>query len=489
MSNCCNGTGWTNNWNNPCCPPIGTPIDPTQEPLQSEVDNFVLSVYGYVTKTLDDQGTVVWTLPCDLDAGLPDNPRNVGEGMFCYFLRLFTDGIEGAVGPAGPPGADGPPGESAFTTVIQEFVNPTVDAPLFTFSVESTAWIPDQIILFIENLGWAQVQATSGQQVMAILLSPISSPPATVPVGAGVTPTGPIGAGGGAPGTVVTPAFLPVAGIYGSTQVVTITSGTPGATIYYTIDGSPPTVASAVYTVPLSIAQNTTLKAFATKSGLLDSAVNTGVYGIQVATPVASPGAGSYVGAQSVTLTCATSGSTIRYTVDGSTPSDTIGTVYSGAFSVASSLTLKAIAYKTGYTNSNILTAAYVIGTTFSIYYGYSPLTVLDEAGILALSNAPDAATAIVATITGSLTIGSGAGVSDYHFIWYDDDLNDPVATTGIKITSSGFPQAMATSGEGYTSTVNGWGYLPRTVSGKAGKLFRTFFQPGSGTDYTITGD
>ena len=79
-----------------------------------------------------------------------------------------------------------------------------------------------------------------------------------------------------------------------------------------------------------------------------------------VATPRALPIAGTYTGAQSVALTCATAGATIYYTVDGSTP-DATDTAYNGPIAVASSKTIKAIAVKAGLTSSVILSAAYVI--------------------------------------------------------------------------------------------------------------------------------
>ncbi len=49
----------------------------------------------------------------------------------------------------------------------------------------------------------------------------------------------------------------------------------------------------------------------------------------QVWTPTYSPAAGSYTSAQSITISTATAGATIRYTTDGNTPSETAGTVYS----------------------------------------------------------------------------------------------------------------------------------------------------------------
>ncbi|HTB80804.1 MAG TPA: chitobiase/beta-hexosaminidase C-terminal domain-containing protein [Opitutaceae bacterium] len=83
----------------------------------------------------------------------------------------------------------------------------------------------------------------------------------------------------------------------------------------------------------------------------------------QVATLAFNPGGGTYASAQSVTITTSTSGATIRYTTDGSAPSETHGTIYSGPVSIGSTATLKAIGYETGFTDSNITSASYTINT------------------------------------------------------------------------------------------------------------------------------
>ncbi|MDH4200646.1 MAG: chitobiase/beta-hexosaminidase C-terminal domain-containing protein, partial [Spirochaetia bacterium] len=83
------------------------------------------------------------------------------------------------------------------------------------------------------------------------------------------------------------PTFSPLPGSYTTTQSVSISS-TAGATIYYTIDGTTPTTASTVYSVPISVTgsgTSTTIKAFAVKAGLLASAVSTGVYTIDTTPP------------------------------------------------------------------------------------------------------------------------------------------------------------------------------------------------------------
>lgn len=79
-----------------------------------------------------------------------------------------------------------------------------------------------------------------------------------------------------------------------------------------------------------------------------------------VATPTATPVAGTYTGSQSVTLATATEGADIYYTTDGSAPT-TSSTKYSGAITVSTTTTIKAIAVKDGMEDSDVLTAAYTI--------------------------------------------------------------------------------------------------------------------------------
>lgn len=60
---------------------------------------------------------------------------------------------------------------------------------------------------------------------------------------------------------VATPTFDPVAGSYPSGTTVEISTTTPGATIYYTTDGSDPTDESTEYTAPISLTTDVTIKA------------------------------------------------------------------------------------------------------------------------------------------------------------------------------------------------------------------------------------
>lgn len=69
---------------------------------------------------------------------------------------------------------------------------------------------------------------------------------------------------------------------------------------------------------------------------------------IQVAAPVFSLASGTYTGSQSVAITCATIGTAIYYTVDGSTPT-LASTLYTGPIQVSSDRTVRALAATTSF--------------------------------------------------------------------------------------------------------------------------------------------
>jgi hypothetical protein len=95
-----------------------------------------------------------------------------------------------------------------------------------------------------------------------------------------------------------------------------------------------------------------------------------------VATPTFNPGGGTYSSAQNVTITSATGGASIRYTLDGSTPTSTTGTIYSGPVNISSTATLKAIAYESGFNNSTVASATYTISINNEGPFGGTPAAV-----------------------------------------------------------------------------------------------------------------
>ena len=76
------------------------------------------------------------------------------------------------------------------------------------------------------------------------------------------------------------PVISPNGGLFSTPQPVTLTTSTPGAALYYTLDGSTPTASSTPYTGPVLISTTSTLKAVGIRSGYDNSPVATAGFGI-----------------------------------------------------------------------------------------------------------------------------------------------------------------------------------------------------------------
>jgi len=160
------------------------------------------------------------------------------------------------------------------------------------------------------------------------------------------------------------PIISPAAGTFSTSKNVSITDTTPHATIYYTTNGSTPSVKSTVYSKPFPVTKTTTVKAMAIGDGLPESVVVSATYTITTesptATPTLSPAPGSYTGTQYVTLSDTTQGAVIYYTTDGSTPT-TSSPVYKSEITVSASMTIKAMAWAQGWADSSVAGGAYTI--------------------------------------------------------------------------------------------------------------------------------
>lgn len=117
-------------------PPCGFDRD---EPLPSVIQNFIAAFFGTLTvnrSTGPGEPTWTWTLPCDLDTGIPGYPRVAGEGLACYFARILSASVTGFNG------------LNAFATTTadatQPAINATVTIPVDTvgcFAVGEYVWL------------------------------------------------------------------------------------------------------------------------------------------------------------------------------------------------------------------------------------------------------------------------------------------------------------------------------------------------------------
>ena len=139
-------------------------------------------------------------------------------------------------------------------------------------------------------------------------------------------------------------------------------------TVTVVMSNSTTATKNVVWSTTSTPAYNATTSATYTFTGVVDGTTLTAsvkviVGGLQlrVSNPAFSPVGGvTYTSAQNVTITCATEGATIHYTVNGDEPT-TSSPVYSAAINVATTTTIKALAVKTGFTSSEVVTAVYTI--------------------------------------------------------------------------------------------------------------------------------
>ena len=135
--------------------------------------------------------------------------------------------------------------------------------------------------------------------------------------------------------------------------------------------------------------------------------------GPAAATPVITPGTGTYSSSQQVAITDATANATIYYTTDGSAPSSA-STKYTSAINVSSNETINAIATATGYSQSATATATYTFAypaitfTPASVSFTNQTVNTTSGTQTVTLSNTGSAA------LTISSIAVTGANASDF---------------------------------------------------------------------------
>jgi hypothetical protein len=190
--------------------------------------------------------------------------------------------------------------------------------------------------------------------------------------------------------------------VSGGTKNVVITNTSSGGTVYYTTDGTTPSTSSPSFTsatktitltIDTSTAQDTKqVKAIIVKNGL-SSTVATGTYVMKrkVSTPVVARNDNSNIYSSSCTvkLTCATDGVVMYYTTDGSTPT-TSSTQYTAPFGITSTKTVKVLAVKSDWGNSDIASETITLNTK-KMWYQAVDNAPTTEGQILALSHSIEA--------------------------------------------------------------------------------------------------
>jgi len=221
------------------------------------------------------------------------------------------------------------------------------------------------------------------------------------------------------------------------------------------------------------------------------------------ATPTFSLASGTYIGNQTLTMSDATSGATIYYTTNGSTPT-TASTVYTGPITISTSETVQAIALAASHSNSGVFSATYsvfpgtggsisstVAATTTATTYNLTTLGTADWAAYgLASSGSFDHKSTGGGQISNAATVGnSGAGqfADSIVGLTWTDGTPDTSATnthTGLYVNATTIGNGLSFTLPADTTTRTATVYLGGWTSG--GKLVAHLSDFSAG-DYTNT--
>ena len=248
------------------------------------------------------------------------------------------------------------------------------------------------------------------------------------------------------------PEITPESGTYDNDVQVTIASD-EDAIIYYSTDGTDPdnnSIDSGVGTVTLTVSSNangasgTTVKAVAYGDDS-QSAVISANYVLKAATP--NPTGleeFNFTNDFNYKVTSATTGATIYYTTDGSTPTTSSASVASGAnIHIDGSFTLRMVAGKTGYEMSDVKVVTFTKELVSAPFFTLAEGTYTDAQKTYIMEETDNATIYYTMTTDGSEP--ATPDVSSTLYV-YGGGVNLPIGTIWIK--------AIATDGQGNFSTI-----------------------------------
>ena len=253
-------------------------------------------------------------------------------------------------------------------------------------------------------------------------------------------------------------------------NAISLTTTTPGATIYYTTDGSTPTTSSTEYTGPLTDnISNVTIKAIAVSENMIPSDVGSGFVILQCAKPVITRVGNTF------TISCSMpTDATLYYTLGGSSE-----TLYSGPVAFALDQlpkTVTAVARHSDYTESEVASMVLKTGSGTPedpyLIYGSTDFTdfitnvnngtAASACFKLGSDVSASGSNAITTAFTGTFD-GNGYTISDLShplFNTVDGGVVKNVMLKNVHINQSGYVGAITGEAKGYTRIYN-CGILP----------------------------
>ncbi len=181
----------------------------------------------------------------------------------------------------------------------------------------------------------------------------------------------------------------------------------------------------------------------------------------QVAAPTFDPAAGEVNPGTNVNISCATSGATIHYTVDGTEPTSS-SAAYSSPIEITATTTIKAIAVKEGMADSEVATATYTVVGAGSVTLTSSDIETGDNT-VQGTNNSVLAYRLGTSSNDGSLTFPAGYSTITFTLAGWASGTRSFTITNGkINGSTSLSPEAGSPSGTinaGFSKTYTGTEY------------------------------
>lgn len=229
---------------------------------------------------------------------------------------------------------------------------------------------------------------------------------------------------------------------------ITISCMTVGAQIYYTTDGTDPTVQSKTYSqfkVNASLTEKTTktvIKAIAAKNGEISDVASVSVETARhLAVPSISADGDDYSTSRMVSITHSDSGVTIKYKIGDNGTWQT----YSEEFEIKVTSKVYAKVEKTDWQDSAETSSTFTVGNKIA-YYGFSTKATLTASDIVSLASTGGSVK--TAKLSGALVINPTGTTAGYVWLCCTGTLNkDAIVPKKGDVIPFGFESAISVGG------------------------------------------
>ena len=201
-----------------------------------------------------------------------------------------------------------------------------------------------------------------------------------------------------------TPVLSESSGVSNTDRNIAVSCPEPDVTLHYTTNGSDPSASDPAIASggTVTCRSDPDAESGRMRVGAPPSAVVSATYELKAFAPTLAPGGGSFATPQAVTLASATSSTVIRYTLDGQEPTASSPAYASTPIPITTPTMVKARAFRTGWTASDIGSATYWVTGTLNDTPSFQPAAGAYQDDVLVTLTSPDPNATIRYTTDGS---------------------------------------------------------------------------------------